>query len=76
MAQEKIEIIYDTATLQMMVGAPMSDQAQKDRTILMLISAIKMVVDFKQSVIVSAKALPNGVIPFGNGVADAKKMTN
>lgn len=58
MAQEKIEVIYNVESGQMLVGAPMQDQAQKDRTVRMLLSAIKIVVDFQPSVIQPAAVLP------------------
>jgi hypothetical protein len=76
MAQEKIEVVYDTVTMQMLVGAPMNDQDQKERTIRMLLSAIKIVLDYKPSVIMPASSLPAGVIPFGNSPTDAQKRTN
>ncbi len=61
MAQETISIIYDTENGRMIVGAPMENQEAKDRTIRMLLSAIKIIVDFKPSVIQPAQSIP------GNG---------
>lgn len=75
MAQEKIDVIYDVATKQMVVGAPMDNQEQKDRTIRMLLSAIKIVLDYQPAVIKPAAALP-GIVPFGNGMLDAKRQSN
>lgn len=58
MAHEKIEIIFDTDTGKMIVGGQMETQAQKDRTILMLISAIKLVVDYQKPIIQRATVIP------------------
>jgi hypothetical protein len=64
---EKIEIQFNPQTGQMLVGAQMDNQDQKDRTVRMLLSAIKIVVDFKPSVIKPASSIPetngNGKIP-------------
>ncbi len=64
MAQQKIEIVFDDVTGNMMVGATMDNQGQKDFTIKMLISAIKIIVDYQKPVIERATAMPlAGKIP-------------
>ncbi len=65
MAKERIEVVFDTDTGRMMVGAQMETQAQKDHTVLILLSAIKLVVDYKKPVIEPASSMPglNGKIP-------------
>lgn len=55
---QKIEIEFNTDDGRMMVGAQMENQAQKDQTIRMLLSAIKIVVDYQKPVIERATAMP------------------
>jgi hypothetical protein len=61
MAKQKIEIVLDDETGQMMVGAAMENQGQKDFAIKMLISAIKIIIDFQKPVIERATAMPGGL---------------
>lgn len=64
MAQERIEILYDRSTGQIIVGAPMSDMDQKTSSIKVLLSAIDAIISFKPKVIQPASSLPgNGHIP-------------
>lgn len=58
MAIQKIEIEFNTDDGRMMVGAQMDNQAQKDQTVRMLLSAIKIVVDFQKPVIEAARTMP------------------
>lgn len=58
MAIETIEIKYDLESKKMMVGAPMETPEAKERTMRMLISAMKIVLDYEPAVIKPAMVMP------------------
>lgn len=59
---QKIEIEFNTDDGRMMVAGAMDNQQQKDQTVRMLLSAIKIVVDFQKPVIERATTMP-GKLP-------------
>lgn len=67
MAQEIINVIFDTVTGQMRVGGlNVTTQEEKDHMVKLLLSAANLITDFKPSVIKPATVMPP--------MADAKTL--
>jgi len=59
-----IRIAFDTDTGRVMVGAAMDTQEQKNMSVGILLSAIKLILDYKASAIIKPSTMPgNGNIP-------------